>query len=105
MNAPLPQTAPHADIKTIAEVLGVSRSRAAERATKESWPFEVRKGRGGKKYFYPIATLPKGIARKVQAKAAILAMKSIQIAKMEKMPDIFLAVLDDEVYEVRKVQP
>lgn len=68
MNAPLPQIATHVDINAIAVALGVSRQAAQDQANKESWPFEVRKGRGGPKHWYERAKLPKEVASAIQAK-------------------------------------
>lgn len=105
MNVPTIHAMTHADMKIIIAALGISRQACNKRARKEAWPFIEQSGRGGKKHLYPVAGLPKVVARKVQAKAAILAMKAIREAKKEDMPDTFLVVLDAEVYEIRKVRP
>ena len=54
-------TLTHADIKTIAEALGIVKSTANERAKREAWGFEEQAGRGGKKRLYPLATLPSSV--------------------------------------------
>ncbi len=51
----------HADIKTIADAIGIANSSAADRAKREAWLFEEQAGRGGKKRLYPLATLPKAV--------------------------------------------
>jgi len=58
----------HADIKTIAEALGVVNSRAADRAKREAWPFDEQAGRGGKKRLYPLSSLPKTVRESVMGK-------------------------------------
>lgn len=49
------------DIKALAEVLGVSKSSACDRANREAWPFEESAVRGGKKRLYQLSNLPKNI--------------------------------------------
>lgn len=46
------------DLAAIASVLGVTKRAIEMRATKESWPFEARHGRGGAKRFYSLPALP-----------------------------------------------
>lgn len=61
MNAPLPVAAARYDLAEIAKAIGVHKSNVARRANKESWSFEDAPVRGGKKRFYPVATLPADI--------------------------------------------
>lgn len=58
----------HADIKTIAEALGISKQGCQKRAIGEAWPFDELAGRGGKKRLYPLATLPKAVREAVMGK-------------------------------------
>lgn len=51
----------HADIKTIADALCISKRTAERRAINEAWPFEEQAGRGGKKRLYPLNSLPKAV--------------------------------------------
>lgn len=49
----------HADIKTIADALGVSKQGCQKRANKEVWLFDEVPFAGKNKRLYPLATLPK----------------------------------------------
>lgn len=93
------------DAKTIAAALGVDKKSVLVRAKKEGWLFEERSALGGQKRVYQLTDLPKIIARKVQSGAAILAMKANREAAKQRMPESFVVVLGDEVYEIRKAQP
>lgn len=66
MNAPMPRAMQRYTLDEIVEVLGKARSGVFRRAAKESWPFEEEPARGGKKRYYPIATLPKPVANALQ---------------------------------------
>lgn len=92
----------YATLSEIAAVTGREKSAVAKQAKKQGWIFQVEPG-SARRRRYPIEFLPRRIARKVQAKAAILAMKSLHEAKKEQMPDTFMVVLDAEVYEIRRV--
>lgn len=94
----------HTTLFEIAEALGISKNGAEKRARRQGWPYIEEPAKGGLRRWYPIASLPRVIARQLQAKKAIRAMKIISAAKKEKMPDAFMAVLDAEVYEIRRVQ-
>lgn len=65
MNSP---SLTHADIKAIADALGISKRTAERRAAGEAWPFEEQTGRGGKKRLYPLVSLPKAVREAVIAK-------------------------------------
>lgn len=53
----------------IAEAIGVHRTSIARRSDKEAWSFEEAAVRGGKKRFYPVASLPKDIREALARKA------------------------------------
>lgn len=93
----------HTTLEELGVATGRKHSMVAKQAKKENWPFEVEPG-SARRRWYPIASLPRVIARQLQAKKAILAMKIISEAKKETMPDAFLAVLDAEVYEIRRMR-
>lgn len=61
MNAPLPATAPRYTLAEIAETIGKHKTSVLRRAEKEAWLFEDVPHPGGKKRFYPVATLPADI--------------------------------------------
>lgn len=61
MNAPLLPAVQRYTLNEIAEAIGAHKTSAMRRADRESWLFEEVSGRGGKKRFYPVATLPSDI--------------------------------------------
>lgn len=71
MNAPLRagDFASSADFAEIAAALGVVKRSVERRAAREGWPGQDIEQRGGKKRFFPIATLPAAI------KAAVIARR------------------------------
>lgn len=62
MNAPLPKSAQRHTLAEIAAAAGKHKTSMLRRAEKETWPFEDVPHPGGKKRFYPLATLPKDVA-------------------------------------------
>ena len=85
MNAPLPQTATHADINAIAAALCITRQAAAKRSNKEYWAFDEVTAPGNPKRLYPIETLPKEIQIR------------LKIARAVTHPDPFSAALRNVV--------
>lgn len=47
--------------KDIAHVLGISERAVRSKATRESWPFEEKTCRGGKRRLYPVLSLPEDV--------------------------------------------
>lgn len=66
MNAPLPQSVQRYTLAEIAAALGKHKTSMMRRAEKEAWPFNEEPALGGKKRYYPIATLPKPVADALQ---------------------------------------
>ncbi len=54
-----------ADIKAIADALGISKQGCQKRANKEAWPFDEVPFAGGNKRVYPLATLPKVVRESI----------------------------------------
>lgn len=77
MNAPLPMNAPRYTPAEIAEAMGVTKRTIERRAEREFWPFEEIAGRGGKKRFYPLASLPKDLQSALQKHALAAALPAI----------------------------
>lgn len=61
----------HATIVEIARALDLPRVTATRRAAKEGWPFEEQPCRGGRKRFYPLATLPDAVRLAVVGQAPV----------------------------------
>ncbi len=83
MNGPMSVSvtaAPEADFAEIATALGVSPQAVKKSATNESWPYREQTGRGGKKRFFPVTTLPEEI------KNALLMHRSHQVAIEPQRP-------------------
>lgn len=53
----------------IARILGVSKQRIAMRATKENWAYEEETGRGGKKRWYTVKSLPTDVSDSIMRQA------------------------------------
>lgn len=86
MNATLPMSAPRYTLVEIAEALGKSRSAVTERARKDAWAFVEEGVIGGKKRFYPLATLPKEIRETVQLWAVKRAMATLPAEVVAALP-------------------
>ena len=86
MNASLPISAPRYTLVEIAEALGKARSGLFSRAAKEGWPFVEVAVKGGKKRFYPLATLPKEIRETVQLWAVKRAMATLPAEVVAALP-------------------
>lgn len=73
---------PRYTLAEIVEATGRTRSGLFARANRESWPFEEVAVRGGKKRYYPLASLPKDIRPALQQKAiaAMLPVIAEEIA-------------------------
>ena len=61
----------HATIVEIAKALDLPRATTTRRAAKEGWPFEEQTCRGGRKRFYPLATLPDAVRLAVVGQAPV----------------------------------
>lgn len=68
----------------IATITGKARAGLFSRAEKELWAFEEVSGRGGKKRYYPLASLPKDIRESLQAHQMQAALAPI--VKAEAAP-------------------
>lgn len=71
MNGPMPMvlaTAPEADFAEIAGALGVSLQAVKQKASTQSWPYREQPGRGGKKRFFPLASLPADVREAITTK-------------------------------------
>ena len=84
MKAPVPVQ--HFTLADIAEALGVSKQAITKRAVKESWSFVEIPGRGGKKRFYPIATLQKEVREACQRWAFKRAMAALPAEAAVALP-------------------
>lgn len=77
MNAPLPKSVQRYTLIEISEALGKSKRAVEICAKKEAWPFEEEAGRGGKKRFYPLASLPNDVRQSLQQRAMANALPVI----------------------------
>lgn len=91
--------APRYSIAEIAAALGVTKNAVQRRANREAWPFEEASVRGGKKRLYATAVLPRAIRLKMAARTAIKAVKAAAGSNQER----FVVVVDNEVFEVRRL--
>ena len=69
MNGPMPVTLtakPEADFAEIAAAVGISWQGVQKRSIKESWPYREQPGRGGKKRFFPLVSLPKAVRQAIE---------------------------------------
>lgn len=87
----------------IAEALGVTKDTVRMRAKREGWPCETRPVRGGQQFVFEVDALPKKVARRVGAKRAIAAVKAASTKAERPMPNVFVMVVGDEVFEVRRI--
>ncbi len=66
MNAPLQLPSPRYTLAEISAVLSLHKTSVMRRSEKDAWPFEEESVRGGKKRFFPIASLPKDVQSAIQ---------------------------------------
>lgn len=90
---------PRYSVAEIAAVLGVTRNAVQRRANREAWPFEEQTTRGGWRRLYSEQALPRAIARKMAAHAAINAVKKAK----GSISEAFVVVIGGEVFEVRRL--
>lgn len=101
----------HADIKTIADALDVSKQGCQKRANKEVWPFDEVPFAGKNKRLYPLATLPKAVREAVMQARIHQVMAVTAVAVVAPCP----AVKKTEVFRadgamvkrglIRRVKP
>lgn len=87
----------------IAEVLGVTKNAVLRRSKREGWAFRTEPVRGGRAHVFEIHSIPGHIRMKVQARLAIEAVKSAATKAEQSIPDVFTLVVDQEVFEVRRI--
>lgn len=101
MSARLPvavAAAPEADFAEIAAALGVSKPSIRMRAKRKNWPYVLRKVMGGQAHHFSLATLPRLVARKVQAARGVAAMRGAELDPAE-----FTLVVDGDVFLVKRI--
>ena len=86
-------------IAQIANALGVSKNAVMSRAKRYNWKRSEKTALGGRAWVYEANDLPKPIRRKVVAFYAAKVVKKTRAV----VPDIFLLVVDGELFEVRRV--
>ena len=86
-------------VAEMAAALGVTKNAIRNRANRHGWPFELASSKGGKKRLYKAAALPPAFVRKISVCAAIKALKVAN----GKAPDVFVVVMDGDVFEVRRL--
>lgn len=74
------------DLVEIAAVLGINKRSAERMASREGWKFEENAVRGGKKRYYPLATLPAEIRRKVISSRSTALVSSGAVTSAAPLP-------------------
>lgn len=87
----------------IAEALGVTKNAVLRRSKREGWTFRTEPVRGGRAHVFELGNIPQRIRVKVQAQLAIAAVKSASSKAEQQIPDVFTLVIDQEVFEVRRI--
>lgn len=87
----------------IAEALGKTTGAVRLRAKRGGWAHTTRPVRGGQQFVFELDALPKQVARRIAATRAVVAVKAAAAKTGKSVPETFVMVVGDEVFEVRRI--